>query len=127
MTPEFIQKRIDRLAQPDGEAVMGRGGAEWARTHVLRCPWCPRTFFGFEPVEHPLEPYRVHEPTNPLDGGMRETCGDPSCHEHESLRQWKRAKAYRESLPGGKPAEKPQEPKQPEKPRGLLPIRGKGF
>lgn len=81
-------------AEPRPDLCTVVHGKTLTRTLGKRCPWCQSVFFGYQVEGEEREPYRIdREPAEGL--GMRETCGNPMCHEAEDRHQFERRLRFR--------------------------------
>lgn len=70
------------FAQPDYTPVKV-GKRIFTLTLMKRCPHCKSVFFAYEPQGRETADYPEID-QDPAEGlGMRGTCGNPLCHEHE--------------------------------------------
>ncbi len=99
-TPRFDEawclQRGQRFAHADSTPREWMGKT-WERTLAMACPGCGAVFFTFKPVGSDWRPYDDPRAVPAPGNGIRETCGDPRCHEREERRFYGQDEEYRKT------------------------------
>lgn len=90
---EWYDSKTRPYSRPDDTPILNRG-EEWARNLPMACPHCGVTFYTWQPVLRPCEPYLTDPEPDVLAPGIaagrRRTCKHPLCEDAEDRHQTSR-------------------------------------
>lgn len=123
---QWWAKQREQFANPDG-VVHTAGGKDYVRNLPKRCPQCDGIFYAYQIIGHEKQPY-LQDSEPPLGQhlfGTRDTCGYPSCRDHEEEHQMRRVIEYDDAhrVHPAEQAPRPQLVRGKGKPTKLQPLR----